>query len=467
MAALRAGVDAQLLVAERGAQFRFRHALTRDAVLDDLLPAERGLVSRAVLDAVEAAHPALPGQWCEVAAGLAERSGQHERAAALLLELARRSLAAGALGSAEQILDRARTATTDAALEADIDEVAAEVLALAGKTDQAIVVGSRVAHQLRMIDGPATRRTNAHLGVARAAVTAWVWDIADEHLARARECAADAADDDLSARVDTVAAQSALGQGRAGCRAAAGRTSPRDGRGARRPRARVRGARGHRPLLAAQRRRRERAGLRPRARDRGDARPGVVAHPGDERAGLARHPDRWRATSGCGSAHELALACGAWAIAAHLELAYGQWYLLRFRMDESIARLRRCAVLAERFGMPVLLAIAHASELLVQAVLGRADARRAVGSGGQGGGQRRAGDERHGAGRARHAGAGRGGPRHGRATYSRARTRSSPACRPPRRTRPGASACCCPCTTRPAPRRRPRWWLRPTPPTRR
>ena len=87
MAALRAGVDAQLLVAEPGAQFRFRHALTRDAVLDDLLPAERGLVSRAVLDAVEAAHPALPGQWCEVAAGLAERSGQHERAAALLLEL--------------------------------------------------------------------------------------------------------------------------------------------------------------------------------------------------------------------------------------------------------------------------------------------------------------------------------------------------------------------------------------------
>ena len=74
------------------------------------------------------------------------------------------------------------------------------------------------------------------------------------------------------------------------------------------------------------------------------------------------------------SAHELALACGAWAIVAHLELAHGQWYLLRFRTDEAIARLRRCAVLAERFGMPVLLAIAHASEELVQAVLGSADA---------------------------------------------------------------------------------------------
>ena len=91
-----------------------------------------------------------------MAAGLAERSGQHDRAAALLLELGRRSLAAGALGSAEQILDRARAADLRTASRADIDEVAAEVLALAGKTDQAIVVGSRVAHQLcGLIDGPA------------------------------------------------------------------------------------------------------------------------------------------------------------------------------------------------------------------------------------------------------------------------------------------------------------------------
>ena len=54
MAALRAGVDAQLLVAEPGGEFRFRHALTVDAVLGDLLPAELALVSRALLDVVEA-----------------------------------------------------------------------------------------------------------------------------------------------------------------------------------------------------------------------------------------------------------------------------------------------------------------------------------------------------------------------------------------------------------------------------
>jgi DNA-binding CsgD family transcriptional regulator/tetratricopeptide (TPR) repeat protein len=373
MPALRAGVDAQLLVAEPGTHFRFRHALTRDAVLDDLLPAERALVSGALLDAVEAAHPGLRGQWCEVAAGLAERSGQHEHAAGLLLELGRRSLAAGALGSAEQILDRARTATADAALEADIDEVAAEVLALAGKTDEAIVVGSRVADQLRMIDGPATRRANAHLGVARAAVTAWVWDTAEEHLQRARESAAAAGDDDLSARVDTVAAHAALGQGK-----------PEEALPlAERALVTAESLGDHELACEAL----EVIGRCWRLSDAAASeaafdRARVIAETHDLALWRARAMSElaWLDTLvGAGeerlrSAYDQALACGAWGIAAHLELAYGQWYLLRFRMDESIKRLRRCGELSERLGMPVPLAIAHASELLVHAVMGRADA---------------------------------------------------------------------------------------------
>ena len=224
-----------------------------------------------------------------------------------------------------------------------------------------------------MIDGPATRRTNAHLGVARAAVTAWVWDIADEHLARARACAADAADDDLSARVDTVAAQSALGQGRPDAALPL----------AERALATAEALADHELACEAL----EVIGRCWRLSDAAASvqafdRARVIA----ETHGLALWRTRamselaWLDTLTGGdderlrSAHELALACGAWAIVAHLELAYGQWYLLRFRTDEAIARLRRCAVLAERFGMPVLLAIAHASEELVQAVLGSADA---------------------------------------------------------------------------------------------
>ena len=134
------------------------------------------------------------------------------------------------------------------------------------------------------------------------------------------------------------------------------------------------------------------------------------------------------------SARDLALDCGAWAIAAHMELAHGQWLLNRFRMEESVARLRRCVELAERLGMPVLLAIAHASELLVHAVAGRADAAERSARA-----ARAAVSDEPGMNGMVWAGLGmlawsrRTSTR--RATTSPARTRSSPACRPPRRTR--------------------------------
>ena len=109
-AALRRGVDLQLIEADRD-HFRFRHALTRDAVLATLLPPERVLLAGQALAAVETAHPGLPGTWCVLAADLAERACHRARAAALLLEAGRRDLAVGALASAEQVLTRAREVT--------------------------------------------------------------------------------------------------------------------------------------------------------------------------------------------------------------------------------------------------------------------------------------------------------------------------------------------------------------------
>jgi DNA-binding CsgD family transcriptional regulator len=373
MAALRAGVEAQLLVVEPGAAFRFRHALTRDAVLGDLLPAEQAVVSGAVLAVVEAAHPGLPGEWCDVAAQLAEHSGQRERAADLLLEMGRRSLTSGALGSAERILDRARVLTSEGTVQADIDEVALEVLALAGRTEQAIVVGSRVADKLAALDADPSRRTNAHLGVARAAVTACVWETAEDHLEHARRCAATSADELLTARVDTLAAHAAFGEGRPTV------ALPLAERGL----ATAEALGDYRLACDAL----EVIGRCWRLSDAAaseDAfdRARVIA----ETHGL----DLWRARAmselawldiltgssdaRIRSARRLALDCGAWAIAAHMDLAHGQWLLNVFRMEESVARLRRCVELAERLGMPVLQAIAHASELLVHAVAADADA---------------------------------------------------------------------------------------------
>ena len=107
VAALRRGVGLQLVAADRDS-FRFRHALTQEAVLAGLLPPERAALAGRALAAVESAHPGLPGAWCMLAADLAEDAGHAARAVALLVEAGRRDLAVGALASAEHTLTRAR-----------------------------------------------------------------------------------------------------------------------------------------------------------------------------------------------------------------------------------------------------------------------------------------------------------------------------------------------------------------------
>lgn len=69
-------VDAQIVLFDsRHGSFRFRHALSRDAVLAGLFPAELEVLSRRALDAVETAHPGLEEGWGELAAELAPGAG--------------------------------------------------------------------------------------------------------------------------------------------------------------------------------------------------------------------------------------------------------------------------------------------------------------------------------------------------------------------------------------------------------
>ena len=159
VAALRDGVGLQLIVAERES-FRFRHALTHEAVLAGLLPPERSLLAGRALAAVEAAHPGLPGAWCTLAADLAGRAGDADRAGALLLEAGRRDLAVGALASAEHTLTRAR-AGIDPALRTSVDEALIEVFAMSGQVDRAIEMGQMLLARLGggTPVGPRGRRT--------------------------------------------------------------------------------------------------------------------------------------------------------------------------------------------------------------------------------------------------------------------------------------------------------------------
>jgi DNA-binding CsgD family transcriptional regulator/tetratricopeptide (TPR) repeat protein len=212
-AALRQAVGAQLLTAEADG-FRFRHALTRDAVLGDLLPPERASLAGRALAAVEQAHPELPGAWCELAAELAEAAGDRRRAAGLLLEAGRRAMAAGALTTAEATLRRARQLVPDdPVLAVPIDDALTDVLALAGRVDEAFELGDRLLARLDLASRLPSGGAELHLRLARAGVAAGRWRVAADHLAAARGVAADLPAG-LSARLDALDAQVALGQGR-------------------------------------------------------------------------------------------------------------------------------------------------------------------------------------------------------------------------------------------------------------
>ena len=175
VAALRRGVALQLVAADRES-FRFRHALTQEAVLAGLLPPERILLAGQALAAVGAGHPGLPGTWCMLAAELAEGAGDAARAGELLLEAGRRDLSLGALASAEATLMRARTLTgpDDVAAGSRVDEVLTEVFALSGQVERAIEMGETLLARLGTGPVPA-RAAVLHLGIARAAIVGARW----------------------------------------------------------------------------------------------------------------------------------------------------------------------------------------------------------------------------------------------------------------------------------------------------
>ncbi len=106
---------------------RFRHSLTRHAILSGLLPPDLAWRSSTAAAAVERAHPDLPGGWCELAAELHEAAGERERAAELLLKVGQRALGKGALSTAATSLRDAAglvaaTQASDPMLAIEIEE---------------------------------------------------------------------------------------------------------------------------------------------------------------------------------------------------------------------------------------------------------------------------------------------------------------------------------------------------------
>ncbi|MFC4116395.1 AAA family ATPase [Nonomuraea zeae] len=176
LAALRAA-SPQLLVRAVGAagdRLRWRHALTREVVLDSVTPPERAAVARRAADVLlSRGGPEHDAR----AAALLAAAGEHARSAGILLRLARLDLTGGALHSAEDLLDRA-AATRALRPVVTIERV--RLLTLRGQAPAALEAGAGALEELT-----GDQHAELCLRLAEAAVVARRWREADGYVERA------------------------------------------------------------------------------------------------------------------------------------------------------------------------------------------------------------------------------------------------------------------------------------------
>jgi DNA-binding CsgD family transcriptional regulator/tetratricopeptide (TPR) repeat protein len=196
---LRQAARAQLIDAD-ATGFRFRHALTAEAVRSSLLPEEQRAICASLLDTLRLLHPDLEGEACQLAAGLAAQAGDRVRAADLWLEAARRALKEGSLGSAETLALRAQGARPLRA-----DRVLLSIWTMAGQPQRALEAGQRI---LSCDDCDPAVRTEVLFELVDAMITAGRWDDAESYLDALRS--APGLDQPGAARRAAGAAETAL-----------------------------------------------------------------------------------------------------------------------------------------------------------------------------------------------------------------------------------------------------------------
>jgi AAA ATPase domain len=106
--ALSKAIDLLLVEETGGDRFRFRHALTLDAILAQMLEPQRARMASEALDELVLAPGWGASELLELAAHVAMQAGRSAEAAQYLTEDARRAMAAGALDTAIATARRAR-----------------------------------------------------------------------------------------------------------------------------------------------------------------------------------------------------------------------------------------------------------------------------------------------------------------------------------------------------------------------
>jgi DNA-binding CsgD family transcriptional regulator len=196
--------------------FRFRHSLTRDAILSDLMPPELASMAAAAAGCIESAHPGLPGPWCELVAELRTLASQRAEAARLLVTVARRALRQGAVSSAVAALENAKkliaeTSAADPMLGIEADEVLLEAFADAGDPKRLVPLARDLLGRLSAAGAEPRRSALVRLRAASACPENNP-AAAAAHLAAAADIARELRDPELAARIDAVAAQNALAE---------------------------------------------------------------------------------------------------------------------------------------------------------------------------------------------------------------------------------------------------------------
>jgi DNA-binding CsgD family transcriptional regulator len=184
--AIVAAVESLVFSTQTG-QVRFRHALTREAVLDTVIPPDQRALAASALDVLVASRPVLDAGDRQLAIDLAVRAGDRRRAGIWLVEAGRRAVGWGALGNATEAFRRAADLLDGYPEQSEAELLQIEALAHSGRVEDTAAAGGRLLKRLGSEPDDAIVRVRTHLHVARAAVAASRWQMAKHHLDAARQ----------------------------------------------------------------------------------------------------------------------------------------------------------------------------------------------------------------------------------------------------------------------------------------
>ena len=171
--ALSSAVELHLVEEVGGDRFRFRHALTVDAILGQMLDPQRERLAARALDDLMEGPKEVGVELLELAAHLAAQAGRKAEAAQLLSQSARRALATGAVATAAATARRARDAAPGGdAAATEAGEVLLAALSVAGDAHAAQQLGGELLSELEGTGAPADQRATVMLLLARSAHTA-------------------------------------------------------------------------------------------------------------------------------------------------------------------------------------------------------------------------------------------------------------------------------------------------------